>query len=421
MLVKEEEGEEEEDDDDDEEKTCDWHGCTLPEYHKGPCSWCSSLPTARQRRRSAAMDDGMYHWGSATPGKSSQEPARQEPAHQEPACQPSASQKPRARSELAPVMMAKGWQLHLSKLNQTGYKGVYCHGSRFNCSITSGGRKGQPHRYLGTFDTAVDAAVVYARHVQSLASAPAESTSKQTDAAEGCDQTADSAISLGIEAFADMVGDLGLLATGNDDDKCDGKESGEEEGDDDEEEVEEEAGRLEECDGCGRRFFNGGALGKHTWARLKNGGVCPIPRTPPKGEQAAAEMGLEPICTLPDAENDKPGEIARLRSNVAELEDKLADKQRKLAEALAQTRCLEAAHAAQAAQLAEALGLIQSLEAAQAAQAVTAAQPPSQGEPPGTTGSTAADGFTFSDAAAAVASAAARSLQCVERRPADDL
>ena len=93
----------------------------------------------------------------------------------------------------------------------------------------------------------------------------------------------------------------------------------------------------------------------------------------------------------------------------------------KLAEALAQTRCLEAAHAAQAAQLAEALGLIQCLEAAQAAQAVTAAQAPSQGEPPGTMGLTAAGGFTFSDAAAAVVSAAARSLQCVERLPADDL
>ena len=29
---------------------------------------------------------------------------------------------------------------------------------------------------------------------------------------------------------------------------------------------------------------------------MKNGGVCPIPRKVPKGERAAAEMGLEPLA-----------------------------------------------------------------------------------------------------------------------------
>ena len=52
----------------------------------------------------------------------------------------------------------------------------------------------------------------------------------------------------------------------------------------------EEEGRLEECDGCGRRFSTGGALGKHTWARMQNGGTCPVPRKLPKGERATAEM-----------------------------------------------------------------------------------------------------------------------------------
>ena len=42
----------------------------------------------------------------------------------------------------------------------------------------------------------------------------------------------------------------------------------------------EEEGRLEECDGCGRRFSTGGALGKHTWARMQNGGTCPVPPPP---------------------------------------------------------------------------------------------------------------------------------------------
>ena len=63
---------------------------------------------------------------------------------------------------------------------------------------------------------------------------------------------------------------------------------------------------LTACDGCGRRFSSGGALGKHTWARMKNGGVCPIPRKVPKGEQAATRMGLEPHGALPAGGPDNP-------------------------------------------------------------------------------------------------------------------
>ena len=54
-------------------------------------------------------------------------------------------------------------RLHLSA-SESGYKGVSRSGSRrFLARFCDGSRK-----YLGTFETAVEAAVAYARHVQSL-------------------------------------------------------------------------------------------------------------------------------------------------------------------------------------------------------------------------------------------------------------
>ena len=62
------------------------------------------------------------------------------------------------------VAKAQGVRLHLSKQNATGYRSVYPHEGRFQTSHTMNGK----HTYLGSFNTAVEAAVAYAKHVQSL-------------------------------------------------------------------------------------------------------------------------------------------------------------------------------------------------------------------------------------------------------------
>ena len=60
-------------------------------------------------------------------------------------------------------------QLHLSATNPTGYKGVYVKRGtgRFEAKVCL---HGQLH-HIGNFDTALQAAEAYARHVQSLESA----------------------------------------------------------------------------------------------------------------------------------------------------------------------------------------------------------------------------------------------------------
>jgi len=56
-------------------------------------------------------------------------------------------------------------RLHLAERfdSSTGYRGVAKHGNRFQARVTRDGK----HIYLGTFDTAVEAAVAYARAMQS--------------------------------------------------------------------------------------------------------------------------------------------------------------------------------------------------------------------------------------------------------------
>ena len=56
---------------------------------------------------------------------------------------------------------AEGLQLHLSSSNRTGYTGVRSRNGRFQAEHEQNGRK----VYLGSFDTAVQAAVAYAREV----------------------------------------------------------------------------------------------------------------------------------------------------------------------------------------------------------------------------------------------------------------
>ena len=62
------------------------------------------------------------------------------------------------------VTRVDGLQLHTSDRQPTGYKGVAKDRARFRAQYWSQGK----HISLGTFDTAVEAAIAYARHVQQL-------------------------------------------------------------------------------------------------------------------------------------------------------------------------------------------------------------------------------------------------------------
>jgi hypothetical protein len=64
------------------------------------------------------------------------------------------------------VSEAEGLQLHLSSRSRSGYLNVYQSSGRFHAQCTRAGEC--RHVYLGCFDTAVEAAVAYARHVQTI-------------------------------------------------------------------------------------------------------------------------------------------------------------------------------------------------------------------------------------------------------------
>ena len=67
------------------------------------------------------------------------------------------------------VTEAEGLRLHLSGSNATGYLGVRkLPSGRFQARREGGGGRQVP---IGNFDTALEAAGAYARHVQSLESA----------------------------------------------------------------------------------------------------------------------------------------------------------------------------------------------------------------------------------------------------------
>ncbi|EOD16510.1 hypothetical protein EMIHUDRAFT_119013 [Emiliania huxleyi CCMP1516] len=77
-----------------------------------------------------------------------------------------------AAEEVPIVTEADGMRLHLSPNSATGYLGVYLERGKF-CAQTKVGGRGAPRIFLGSFGTAVEAAVAYARRVGEAA-APEE-------------------------------------------------------------------------------------------------------------------------------------------------------------------------------------------------------------------------------------------------------
>ena len=92
---------------------------------------------------------------------------------------PSRVQQPR-REDMVVVKEADGFKLHLSNRNPTGYCGVYSAGERYKAQQTRGGKL----HHLGTFDTAVEAAVAYAKHVIAIGGAEPEMEDEDNAEAE---------------------------------------------------------------------------------------------------------------------------------------------------------------------------------------------------------------------------------------------
>jgi hypothetical protein len=76
---------------------------------------------------------------------------------------------------------AEGWRLHLSSRCQSGYRGVRMQPSgRFRAMTQAGGNV----VYLGQFDSAMEAAVAYARHMQSVGGGGEEEEEKEEEKEE---------------------------------------------------------------------------------------------------------------------------------------------------------------------------------------------------------------------------------------------
>ena len=69
-----------------------------------------------------------------------------------------------AREKESVVEWAAGMQLHLSKLNSTGYRGVVRNRNKFTAKHKHAGK----YTHIGMFDTAVEAAFAFAKYVEAL-------------------------------------------------------------------------------------------------------------------------------------------------------------------------------------------------------------------------------------------------------------
>ena len=88
--------------------------------------------------------------------------AYHEMKEQEPQEQEDEDPQKKEEQEEKIVTEAGGMQLHLSRKSQTGYLGVYPDKNRFKAQYGSG--SGGTMVHLGNFETAVEAAVAYAKH-----------------------------------------------------------------------------------------------------------------------------------------------------------------------------------------------------------------------------------------------------------------
>ena len=100
----------------------------------------------------------------------------------------------------AVVEEAEGWRLHLSSSTPSGYKNVLTAQGCFRAQITRNGK----HQYLGTFGTAVEAAVVYARAAAATPHDP-DDAEEVADGAEGWRGSSSSSSSSSGSGFKGVV------------------------------------------------------------------------------------------------------------------------------------------------------------------------------------------------------------------------
>ena len=131
-------------------------------------TFLASLASGPRKRAAAAPASALAPSVAAAPGKRPATTPRAPPeAKATPGTSAAAKSKKRKRS-LEVVAEAEGLALHLSSSTKSGYKGVSQLESgrwRARFSTRRGGK--YVHIGLGTYDTAVEAAVAYAKHVQS--------------------------------------------------------------------------------------------------------------------------------------------------------------------------------------------------------------------------------------------------------------
>ena len=123
--------------------TCTTTGC-LAERHAGLCT-ADAAAGARKRAAPERLAPAL--------GSSAKRAARRSPAAED----GDETEEEEASGEV--VAEAEGYTLRLSEKSATGYEGVSKDGGRYQARVRSGGRK----VHIGYYNTAVEAAVEYAR------------------------------------------------------------------------------------------------------------------------------------------------------------------------------------------------------------------------------------------------------------------
>ena len=125
----------------------------------GSAAPAPAFPAAATPVAAAAPASSCWRTDPVPPPGSPAAVAARSPGSANPAA---AAPTPAAQPPLGLATEAAGMRLHLSSSSATGYKGVRRDGGRFQANICGGGQAD----YLGAFDTAVEAAVAYARAVE---------------------------------------------------------------------------------------------------------------------------------------------------------------------------------------------------------------------------------------------------------------
>jgi hypothetical protein len=149
---------------------CGTPGCNLPDWHAGACSsW--SLPSRRSSRPPKRPgDDDVAVRKTCRLDAMAALPMEQQAVEATEVDMEEAEEAAEAQASPEVVTEADGFKLHLSSTSASGYNGVRRHGNRYRAAV----RHARKTHTVGSFATAVEAAVAVAQVRRDLGSSPTD-------------------------------------------------------------------------------------------------------------------------------------------------------------------------------------------------------------------------------------------------------